>query len=300
MVAHPPPVTMLGHAENDYELTFDGQAARPRRYAAVRTAAVGLATLGGVLVLPLVLFSRTSAPTPLPTEAAATVGQPVHRISLKRLPRTARHESLINPEMAAAVLPSESSQEGPLPSVALKDFQDAQYYGEIELGTPPQPFSVVFDTGSANLWVPSAKCTGFNLPCLLHHRYASKRSSTHLGRKCGPPAVSRMRGALCAHAVPGAYRGSPGLLAAHVGAERCRHAGTYVRDGTPFAIKYGSGSMTGFVSRDTLRVGGLEVANMTFAEATSEPGVAFIMSKFDGILGPQASADRGAAPASTP
>lgn len=60
---------------------------------------------------------------------------------------------------------------------------------------------------------------------------------------------------------------------------------SYKADGTPLAIRYGTGSMKGFLSVDELDVAGTLVKSQKFGEATSLPGITFAMAKFDGLLG---------------
>ncbi|KPI87093.1 putative aspartate protease [Leptomonas seymouri] len=65
---------------------------------------------------------------------------------------------------------------GPHGEVIIHDYLGVQFYGAISLGTPPQEFQVIYDTGSSNLWVPAHNCS---LSCLMKKRYQPTSSSTN-------------------------------------------------------------------------------------------------------------------------
>ncbi|NWT38061.1 CATEB protein, partial [Chroicocephalus maculipennis] len=62
-------------------------------------------------------------------------------------------------------------------SERLYDYMNAQYYGVVSVGTPPQRFTVVFDTGSSNFWVPSAYC--ISEACRVHQKFKSFLSDSY-------------------------------------------------------------------------------------------------------------------------
>lgn len=62
-----------------------------------------------------------------------------------------------------------------IPPVYLSNFYNNEYVGSLGVGTPTQYMTVIFDTGSSDVWFPSTKCTS----CGKHTLYDSTLSTTY-------------------------------------------------------------------------------------------------------------------------
>ena len=126
-------------------------------------------------------------------------------------------------------------------SIVVKDYENAQYFGVVEIGTPSQSFQVIYDTGSSDLWVPRVGCSHCGIPFgPTKSKYDDTQSSS------------------------------------------------YEVDGEDFEIIYGSGSVSGFFSKDSVTLAeDIVVEGQEFGQVSDAGGLGLLYSlgKFDGILG---------------
>jgi len=130
--------------------------------------------------------------------------------------------------------------------VATKVVHKTAYYGRVEIGTPRQPLTVVFDTGSGNLMVPSTYCRSH--ACTMHKRFDRKKSAT--AEDIEADGSTSRKGAL--------------------------------RD--QITVTFGTGEISGVFLRDDVCIGNL-CTNMHFVAATDETEDPFASFNFDGVLG---------------
>jgi hypothetical protein len=120
------------------------------------------------------------------------------------------------------------------------------YYGKLEVGTPRQSFTVVFDTGSGNLMLPSTYCQ--SRACTMHRRFDRKGSATAEDIEADG---SRSR--------PGAPRDQ-------------------------ITVTFGTGEISGVFMKDDICIGNL-CNNVRFVGSTDETDDPFTSFNFDGVLG---------------
>jgi hypothetical protein len=101
-------------------------------------------------------------------------------------------------------------------SIPLRNFMTVMYTGKIFIGNPPQPFDVVFDTGSADMWVFSK--TASQKPS--YFKYFDSAGSSSFQK---------------------------------------------IVDSS-FAVEYGLGKVSGFVSQDIVQIGGMNFTTQQFGE----------------------------------
>jgi hypothetical protein len=132
-----------------------------------------------------------------------------------------------------------------------KKGQASEYYGVVTVGSPAQKFSVVFDTGSGNLLLPSKECS--DEACTSHKQFDAALSAT---------------------AMQIAYADQPSTP---VAADGSRDVVT---------ITFGTGEMSGVYVRDNICLGEGDICcKADFVAATEESDEPFSLVPFDGILG---------------
>lgn len=127
------------------------------------------------------------------------------------------------------------------------------YFGEIEVGTPPQTFRVLFDTGSGNVILPSRRCRD-SPACRSHRNYDANAS-----------------------------RSSAQIAWVGDGADDSPPKDVYDRDTAHVA--FGAGEVWGQYARDRVCIGAGLCAPTSFIEALEETDEPFAQAKWDGVVG---------------
>jgi hypothetical protein len=167
----------------------------------------------------------------------------------------------------------------------VNDFDDLVYVGNITVGTPEQRFTVIFDTGSSNMWIPDIACNG-NAKCDSACDW-SMICSALCDDKCCASASSSS--AVASYEDLSAENNPPVVTCDLKRKYNASSSSTYVEHGRTFKIFYGSGFADGFLGEDTIRFGDvgtqqLVVPNTTFGQTTTMSKV-FEGVEADGLLG---------------
>ncbi|RDB16308.1 Lysosomal aspartic protease [Hypsizygus marmoreus] len=197
-----------------------------------------------ILPLSLSLFCL------LPTSTFAI--EPLHLTLSRRAPpeNVADHYNAVGKFLHGKYYAASNNKTGSRRAVAgismVNQQSDASYFATVNIGTPPQPFNVILDTGSSDLWVADSACVTCNRVTPVFE--ASKSSSLQLS------------------ASSTTIRYGSGEVAGQIGSDVVRMGGFTVQEQTFLAVnELSSGLLDGSVS------GILGLAFSTIASTRATP-----------------------------
>jgi len=169
----------------------------------------------------------------------------------------------LNPGLTDANTPTDSD------SLGLDiEANDVGYIATVQLGTPPQNFKILMDSGSADFWVGAENC---------QTEASSSDSSSSGSDSSGQDLFARAKGK-----GGGATSNTCGN---HVFLGK-QSSSTFVDTGKNFEVTYGTGDVKGDVITDNVEIAGLKLNKHSFGVATQESDdFSSNTTPFDGLMG---------------
>ncbi|CAD5235750.1 unnamed protein product [Bursaphelenchus xylophilus] len=147
----------------------------------------------------------------------------------------------------------------------LKDYTDTEYVGLVSIGTPPQTFKMIMDTGSANLWVFDSSCERNDQALCKSYCENEIFCLAYCPTSC---CYIRSAADTC--------YGRPRFFA--------NQSSTYTPTPRTFQILYGTGSASGIIGKENIQIGNTKIQQADLGQA-SQIDEFFASGFIDGIFG---------------
>ncbi|QRV94245.1 aspartyl protease [Ceratobasidium sp. AG-Ba] len=167
-----------------------------------------------------------------------------------------------------------SKRQGVVQANTTNQNTDILYYATIQVGTPPQPYGVILDTGSSDLWLQSSKCTSCT------------------GKQIDPATSSSLKDSSTPFAISYGIGSARGTIATDVVSIGSSSGGFTVQNQVLGLVNYNNGTP---VPGDIAGLMGLAFKTLATSQATpfwealassgtwAEPVMSFWMTRFNNV-----------------